>query len=236
MAKANKMRSSALLIFFMLIFWFDVFAVSPQKKMSDGLLIETGTSTEDIMPLLTHQAGRFGGYFEKIYGQHRMDYIIIIMNSNGKDTTVDKIEKIADLIVKDAMVYCSSCEGKITLVGYHSDVWNSIDIKFEKGKVAGKEVKPTKEAMQKTLELRKTVPVTKFGLTEEQRKQFYYALIENEERASREANIKYPSDLIKSDEYYFFLLTKYDKKLCENYKITEKEATAIDIEANSKRW
>jgi len=97
------------LLFIFLVIGVDVFAIPPQKKIFEGLLVESGTSTQDIMPLLANIAGRQqgyfkrNGYFKRIYGQYRGDYILIIVDSNGKIDTAEELEEIAKQIVSNVM-------------------------------------------------------------------------------------------------------------------------------------
>ncbi|MCB9855384.1 MAG: hypothetical protein H6818_06810 [Phycisphaerales bacterium] len=74
----------------------------------------------------------------------------------------------------------------------------------------------------------------RFGLSEEQRKEVYYKLVEAEDRADKKAGIddpeKYDGD--KAER----LKQKYDERICNKYKITGEQATKIVIEGTQKGW
>ncbi|MFC1621418.1 hypothetical protein ACFL2G_03840 [Candidatus Omnitrophota bacterium] len=130
------------------------FAVSPQKKVFGNTIVETGTSTENIMPLLANIAGRQGAYFERIYGQHRAGYILILLNSNGKIDSVEKLYKITDMVFNNVTGFYSSSEGKIEFVPSQQDFWDSVVLEFKDGKFTNKKIMPSREMMEDRASLR----------------------------------------------------------------------------------
>lgn len=132
----------------------NAFAISPQKTTVEGILLETGTSHKNIMPFLTFIAGRQQeyferrGYFKRIYGQYRGDYILIIINSAGKiKKNLDELEDIANDTVKQLIEVYPSTEGRVEVVGSEYEPWYSFTIEFRNGRITKKKLVPDRDVI-----------------------------------------------------------------------------------------
>jgi len=153
-----------LLFIFITIFYFNVFAVSPQKRYFDDLLVESGTSTKDIMPLLTKIAEqqqiyfKHKGYFRRIYGQYRGNRILIKIYSNGKVNSAEELEVVVDQILHNIITRYPSSEGRLEVIPFSSDPWDLMVVEFKNGKVVSKKMLPSKEEINERAQLRSLQP------------------------------------------------------------------------------
>ncbi len=77
-------------------------------------------------------------------------------------------------------------------------------------------------------------PRKRFGLTEDQRKEVFYKLVEAEDRADKKAGI---DDVRKYDEDKAERLKgKYVKRIRKKHEITKKQASRIIAEGIQKGW
>ena len=132
-----KLKTGILLIIFCLSIISNVFAVPPQTRTFGNTLVKTGTSTKNIMPLLTNIAEKWGQYLESIYGQYRVGYIIITMVPNKMNYDIEEMKNMVKDILNNVMSYYPGSEGRITL-----DVaeWDSIAFEFAEGQIYDKSI------------------------------------------------------------------------------------------------
>jgi len=150
------------LLFFIFImsFYLNVFAVPPEKRYFDGLLVESGTSTEDIMPLLEKLAKKFGKYFHRIYGQYRFGYVIVSCFSNGSIENEKDLLKISNNISNFISNYYPNSEGRVEFYPFGSDFWDYLEIRFNLGKITERKIEPSIEEMRKIISERECKPIT----------------------------------------------------------------------------
>jgi len=156
-------RLSLLIYFFCLAVSTVAFAVPPLKEMCGGLLVESGSSTQNIMPLLTKIARSREAHFKRIYGHHRGDYILVNMYSAGKIESVAELDAIADQVVHSVMAACPLSEGRLEIIRSPLDFWDLMIISFKNGKVISRELSPAVEAMQERIQLQKAKRDTSVG-------------------------------------------------------------------------
>jgi len=233
-----KFRTLILLVIFYITLTSTVFAVQEQKKMYGDTLVEMGTSTEDIVPLLAHSAGLFGKYFEHIYGQYRNGYVLIYMNRNLTEESFNEMEGIAEEMVKSVNAFFPSAKGEIELIASKSDLWDSIRLEFNKGKIINKNIFPSIEAIEKRKVLKNEKPTIKYGLTEEQRKQFAYEHDKLDTWSQNEAAQKYPNQWdVNRYRYEDSIFYPKESELIKKYGLTKEQAKEIIFkEAIQKKW
>ncbi len=130
----------------------------PQKMTFGSIQIETGSSTEDILPLLTKISEEQGTYCKRIYGQHRTGYALVFYNSNGKVPGVNKLEQLGQKIVRMMIDAFPEGEGRIEIVPEETDFWDSFQINFDKGNIISTKLSPDMESIQLRLDLKKYTP------------------------------------------------------------------------------
>lgn len=134
------------LVFILIVIMFativNTFAVQPQRTTVEGILIESGTSHKDMLPILSFIAGRQQGYFQRkgifsrIYGQYRGNYILIMLESNGKIKSIEDAEGIGQDTVFQVISTYPSSEGRIEIIPFvESDPWERLTIEFNNGKI-----------------------------------------------------------------------------------------------------
>lgn len=79
-------------------------------------------------------------------------------------------------------------------------------------------------------------PADRFGLTEAQRKEVYYRLVDAEDRAMNKARAN-SNDVSKFDgKKAGRLQERYEQQICKKYKITREQAKQIGLEGAKKGW
>lgn len=249
------MKKLLVLLFLMIIFCSNVFAVSPQKKVFDGLSVETGTSTKNIMTLLTNIAGeqqvyfKRKGYFKRIYGQYRYGYIIITVYSSGKiRDDLEELETIGKQISHNVMTEYPSAEGKVRIAGDDSEPWQSFTIEFKNGRAVSKRFFPNKEEINRIIKLRKKESVDKFELSESERNKIFKEIVRAGDIAYDKSKKLYPYGRFTAKDPEFYEIVKkrgksedeiYEKelkKLSDKYNLSRKQLEEILQEGDRKRW
>jgi hypothetical protein len=248
-----KIRRLGLLFFLSLSFVINGYAVPTQKKMFGDTTVVAGTSTKNIMPLLANIAGRQGKYFREIYGQYRSGFVIVNLQSNGKMDDFEQMEKIGKQIIDNVKSFYRSAEGVVRLFPAKSDIWQSIYFEFKNGTITNQKVVPSKEEINRLIALRKQPPKEKFGLSEQERRDYWNERDAAEDRALKESQRKYPSyptpDILTSEwadkqgkqlerqvDYELLLLDKYKEELLKKFNITKEQAGEIIEEGYEKGW
>lgn len=78
--------------------------------------------------------------------------------------------------------------------------------------------------------------VEKFGLSLEKRKMIYLEISNSQRKTRQIATQKYPSDIMKQYDYMEELDKKYEKQICDKYKITDEQKISILGEGVSNNW
>ncbi|MCK5580898.1 MAG: hypothetical protein KAJ18_06455 [Candidatus Omnitrophica bacterium] len=126
----------------------NAYSFPPQQRKYDNTLLETGTSTKDILPLLEKIASVYGAYCERIYGQYRRGYVLVFLNSNGKVLSVKELEDLGSSVTRMIMNNFPESEGRVEFKPSASDSWDSFKIVFNKGNITSKELSPNPEVIQ----------------------------------------------------------------------------------------
>lgn len=234
--KMNRGILKVLLILFFASLTIDVIAISPQQKKFGECLVETGTSTENILPLLANIAGQYGKYLEHIYGQDRLDYIIIQLKSNGRIPNVEKAEEMVRNTWSNILGLYPQSQGRIELNSSQSDLWDLVCLEFKQKAITKNEIIPNREVIKKRFDEKNKAPLAKFGLSENERKRYYNEYWVLKDKAQKEADKHYPGDMLKSVEVEVFLTDKYRKELLKKYKITEEQGKEIFQEGFQGNW
>lgn len=234
--KVNMVIIKIISFIFFVFLTGNAIAMPPQQKTFGECLVEAGTSTEDILPLLANIAGQHNNYLEHIYGQYRLDYIIIQLKSNGKIPGVEKAEEIVKNTFRNILGLYPQSQGRIELNSSQSDLWDLVWLEFKYGVVTKNETMPNREVIKKRFDDKNNGPVTKFGLLEDERKRYYNEYWAVKDKARKEADKRYPGDMSKSVEEEILLISKYRKELLNKYKITEEQGKEIFQEGFQGNW
>lgn len=215
------------------------YGYSPQNEFVGDTQVEMGTSTKDLMPVLIGIAERQGRNFEKIYGQYRAGYILIIMKSRGNNNTA---EEIGERVIHTIENIFPLAEGRVELVAGPSDTWNFITLYFDKGEITKSSIMPDREVIRQRVTMRNKDKNIRFGLTIEQRKQFCHDQGKIIDSALDKAEAKYGEDVLSSVEadvfqqYYRMLYQEGEKRLLERYGVNKEQAEEIYKEGDKKGW
>jgi len=149
--RSKKVKKKYVLLLFLIIIlchFINAYSFPPKQHKYDNTLIETGTSTKDILSFLEKIAGVYGSYCERIYGQYRKGYVLVLLNSNGKVSGVKELENIGQNVTRMIMNTFSESEGSVEIIPGESDSWDSFKIIFYKGNITSKELSPNPEIIQ----------------------------------------------------------------------------------------
>lgn len=76
----------------------------------------------------------------------------------------------------------------------------------------------------------------KYGLSLEKRQQIFLEIYRSQDKTLRMAKKKYPNDAIKKWDYASELDKNYEKRICDEYGITEGQKSSILAEGVMKNW
>ena len=214
----------------------NLFAVEPQKKHLGNVLLESGASSENIMPLLTKIAGRQRAYFKRVYAEYNRGYLSVKIDSAGKIDNPSQLEAVGDRVIDDIIRAYPLAEGKLEMIAAPAEPWNTLVIMFEKGKITRKNISPNDNEIERIKSFLDESSGTKFGLSEERRKKFFTDRNEMIKRISREGYLKFPNHPDKRTDYEDQLYDQYSEQLRQKYGITKEEDLKIREEGNYKGW
>ncbi len=85
------------------------------------------------------------------------------------------------------------------------------------------------------------IPIVKFGLSEERREEIWKNLIHTEDKAEKEADLKFPVDLYTDnfdahDAFFRKQRLKYKNQLAKDYGVSVAIIDSIILEARAKGW
>lgn len=119
-----------------------VYSLEAKKSVVLSVLLESGTSTRDIMPLLEKMAKFYGKYTERIYGQYRTGHILIFFNSKGGFRNVKELDDLGNHLAAMVIKEFPRDEGRVDIVPASSDFWDKYEVYFSRGKVTETNLSP----------------------------------------------------------------------------------------------
>jgi hypothetical protein len=100
----------------------------------------------------------------------------------------------------------------------------------------GKNANPKIDVKDNLLAQQSLKPETKYGLSEEQRKDIFRRSVLIEDRAFADAEKRYPSDLTKQMELANELMDRYEQEFAKECGLTVEQLTEIAVEGLEKNW
>lgn len=150
-----------------LIFVFTIFSTAhslyPQKEQYGVILLETGSGTKDIMPLLRNIASTYDGFFNQIYGQYRRGYVLLICDSKGNLRSVQELDNLGKNVVRMIRATYPESEGRVQFKHASTDFWDSFQVEFNKIGLINTELSPNAERIQTRLLLQSYRPFQKMN-------------------------------------------------------------------------
>ena len=144
-----KISLKFILIFFILLEAHTICGADEEaQRIEQGtLIIETGRSTESILPLLKHTASFAGKYFSYMYGQCRNQYIIIRFNRNVRNISLVEIDRLVIGLARNINTFHPSSKGELEILASDIDSWNSLQVEFENGIITNKKFNPSHDIL-----------------------------------------------------------------------------------------
>ena len=122
---------------------------SKRVENIDNVVLEVGSSTTNILPLLRKYILANKNFVTKVYGQERRGYILISITidsfSKENNDSVYSFEHIVTSgkkLIEQISAQYPCREGKMSFVSNNSRIWDSIEWEFKEGKILSQQIEP----------------------------------------------------------------------------------------------